>query len=289
MKLLKDFKAYNEYVGLPKPLDNNIDIGYYPADVLLKSKPVLVDFYRISIKSNYIDKNSPNYPEPITAAFFSSPDRTLEWDIDHRFDGIYLNISKALIDENRFLFRNYLDYGIHEALFLTDKEEKEIRLVFDLMIEHYSNEKINYELLISYAHVLVSLIESFYKRQFSTQTKKYNRIVSDFQQYLHDYYAQPVNELPSVQYFADKLHINPNYLGDIIKHYTNKSASETIQDFIHKKAIELLETRPNLNNAEIAYELGFEYPNYFAKFFKKHSNQTPSEYKKKRVIGKISI
>ncbi len=134
MKLLKDFKAYNNYVGLPKPLDNNIDIGYYPADVLLKSKPVLVDFYRISIKSNYIDKNSPNYPKPITAAFFSSPDKTLEWDIDYRFDGIYLNISKALIDENRFLFRNYLDYGVHEALYLTNNEEQEVRQVFDDVI-----------------------------------------------------------------------------------------------------------------------------------------------------------
>lgn len=289
MKLLKDFKAYNNYVGLSEPLDNSIDIGYYPANVLLKSKPVLVDFYRISIKSNYIDKNSPEYPKPITAAFFSSPDRPLEWDIDHRFDGIYLNITKSLIDENRFLFRNYLDYGVHEALYLTNKEEQEIRQVFDLMIKHYASEKINYELLLSYTHVLVSLIESFYKRQFSTQTKKYNRIVSEFQQHLHDYYAQPVNELPSVQYFADKLHINSNYLGDIIKHYTNKTASETIQDFIFRKATELLETKPNLNNSEIAYELGFEYPNYFAKFFKKHSNQSPSEYKKQLLKNKISV
>lgn len=128
MKLFKDFEAYNDFVGLPKPLDNNIDIGFYPAKVLLKSEPILVDFYRISIKSNYFDKNSPEYPKPITAAFFSSPDRPLEWNIDHRFDGIYLHISKNLIDENRFLFRNYLDYGVHEALYLTDKEEQEIRV-----------------------------------------------------------------------------------------------------------------------------------------------------------------
>jgi AraC-like DNA-binding protein len=177
------------------------------------------------------------------------------------------------------LFKHYLGYGEHEALYLTEKEELEIRTIFDLMLKHYNNRQNNYSVLLSYAHVLISLVEAFYNRQFSTQPKRYNPILSDFQQHLKDYYNHHVNQLPSVQYFADKLHLTPNYLGDIIKHFTHKSAIETIHDIVIKKAKELLEEN-NLNNAEISYELGFEYPNYFAKFFRKHLNLSPKEYRK---------
>jgi AraC family transcriptional regulator, transcriptional activator of pobA len=123
------------------------------------------------------------------------------------------------------------------------------------------------------------LVEAFYKRQFSADPKQYNRIVTDFQQRLKDYYNEPVSQIPNVQYFADKLGLTPNYFGDIIKHFTQKSAIENIHEFVIEKAKEMLEKRMDLNNTEIAYELGFEYPNYFAKFFKKQVNLTPKEYR----------
>jgi len=291
MKLFKDFESYNAYVGLPEPLDNNIDIGFYDAKkIRLYSEPVMVDFYRISIKSNFIDKNSPDYnpdnPTPITAVFFNSPGRPQPWNVEASFNGMYLQLSKKLIEEHRFLFKHYLDYGEHKALYLTEKEEQEIRTIFDLMLKHYNSRQNNYGVLLSYAHVLILLVEAFYNRQFSAQPKRYNHILSDFQQHLKDYYNQPVSQLPTVQYFADKMHLTPNYLGDIIKHFTNKSAIETIHEFIIKKAKGLLEERNDLNNSEIAYELGFEYPNYFAKFFRKHVNLTPKEYRKRLQSAK---
>ena len=130
-----------------------------------------------------------------------------------------------------------------------------------------------------YLHVLVSLVEAFYKRQFSTDPKQYNHIISEFQQSLIDYYNQPVSQIPNVQYFADKLGLTANYLGDIVKHFTKKSTLETIHEFVIRKAKELLEQNPQMKTAEVAYELGFEYPNYFSKFFKKQVNLTPKEYR----------
>jgi len=281
MRIFKNFESFNEYVGLAEPLDNNIDIGFYEAERMrLQSEAVMVDFYRISIKSNFIDIDSPDYPKPITAVFFNSPERPSSWNVEPGFNGMYVQLSKKLIEEHRFLFKHYLDYGEHEALYLTEKEEQEIRTIFELMLKYYDNRQKNCSVLLSYVHVLISLVEAFYNRQFSTQPKKYNHILTDFQQHLKDYYNQPVNQLPTVQYFADKLHLTSNYLGDIIKHFTDKSAIETIHDLVVKKAKELLEERNDLNNTEIAYELGFEYPNYFAKFFKKHLNLTPREYRR---------
>jgi AraC family transcriptional activator of pobA len=284
MTLFKDIESFNKYLGVAPPLDSNIDIGFYDVPKMrLKSEPVSIDFYRISIKSNFLDKSvadfNPRNPKPITAVFFNSPGVSGGWDIEPTFNGMYLQISKSLIEENRFLFKNYLDYGKHEPLQLTEKEEQEIRTIFGLMLKYYNSKKESFAVLLSYVHVLVSLVEAFYKRQFSSNPVQYSPIVSGFQQLLINYYNQPVNQIPTVQYFADKLGLTPNYLGDIIKHFTQKSPLENIHEFVIKKAKEMLEKRSDLNNTEIAYELGFEYPNYFAKFFKKQVNLTPKEYR----------
>jgi AraC family transcriptional activator of pobA len=284
MKLFKDIESFNQYIGLPKPLDNDIDIGYYdvPA-ILLKSEPVAIDFYRISIKSNFIDKSVPGYdPEttkPLNAVFFNSPEIGGGWDMEPNFNGIYLQFSKKLIEDNRFLFKNYYNYGLHEPLLLIEDEEREIRMIFSLMLKYYEQKKDNFTVLISYVHVMVSLVESFYKRQFSTNIKQYSPIVSEFQQLLMGYYNHPVNQIPAVQFFADKMGLTPNYLGDIIKQITKKTAIENIHEFVIAKAKEMLENRNDLNTTEIAYVLGFEYPNYFSKFFKKQARLTPKEYR----------
>ena len=281
MEIFKDFVSYNKYLGLKEPLDSDIDVGYYdPPNMLLKSEAIAVDFYRISIKINLKNKNAPN-KKPITAVFFNSPETIVNegWDVEPTYEGMYLQLSKKIIEENRFLFKSYLDYGQHEALYLTNEEVQEISAVFRLMMKYYKSEKRNFSVILSYVNVLVSLVEAFYKRQFSTDPKQYNHIVTDFQQSLIDYYSHPVNQLPNVQYFADKLGLTANYLGDIIKHFTQKSALENIHEFVIKRAKELLIDHQKLNTTEVAYELGFEYPNYFSKFFKKQVNLTPKQYR----------
>ncbi len=293
MTVFKDFESFNQYIGLPKPLDSDIDVGYYDVSKMrLKSEPVSVDFYRISIKSNFIDKSAsnfdPNNPQPITAVFFNSPERPNGWDVEPTYNGIFVQLSKKLIEETRYLFKNYLDYGEHEALYLNEKEEQEIRTIFELMLKYYDSRREHHGVLLSYVHVLISLVEAFYKRQFAANPKKYNPIVSEFQQLLKDYYNKPVSHLPTVQYFADKLGLSPNYLGDIVKHFTQKSAIENIHEFVIKKAKEMLENRSDLNSTEIAYELGFEYPNYFAKFFKKQVNLSPKEFRLQVVDNNFS-
>jgi len=281
MKLFKDFASYNEYLGMPKPLDYNIDVGFYdPPTMRSKSEAIAVDFYRISIKINLVNKLALKQ-EPVTAVFFNSPNLIVPagWDVEPTYQGMYLQLSKKFIEENRYLFKTYLDYGQHEALYLNDEEVQEIAAVFKLMTKYYESEKRNFNVLVSYVNVLVSLVEVFYKIQFSTDPKQYSRIVTDFQQCLVDYYKQPVSQLPNVQYFADKLGLTANYLGDIVKHFTQKSALENIHDFVIKRAKELLLENQKMNTKEVAYELGFEYPNYFSKFFKKQVNLTPKEFR----------
>ena len=285
MKTLNSFKEHNKFVGLPEPKNEDIDIGRYDDHELrLTGDPVQIDFYRICYKSNFIDKKAPDYdpenPKPVSGMFFYSPEHRLKsWDIKEQFNGFYLQLSKDIINRHRYLFQNYMEYGEHEVLYLTGSEAKEVKDIYISLNRHYNENPENTDVLISYIHVLATLIESFYKRQFSTDIQKYNRIVTEFQQLVKTYYSREVTQMPTVQYFADKLHLSPNYLGDIIKHHTERTAIETIHYHIIQKAKELLR-EDHSNMSQSAYELGFEYPNNFSTFFKNHTELTPSEFRK---------
>jgi len=287
MNTFNDFKTFNAYIGLNEPLDDHVDVGTYPETTRLKSQGIYIDFYRISFKTNYINAEMPDFdpenPMPITAVFFNSPGNLYEWDLTDKFEGYYLHLSKELIGNHRYLFQNYLEYGEHEALYLTKEEENEIISIYNLVLSQYQDNLENYNVLIAYVNLLLSLVESFYKRQFATETIKYNYIVSEFQQLLRDYYKGRIEGVPTVHYFADKMKLTPNYLGDVLKVYTHKSAIETIHEHITTSAKRLL-LESNLTNAEIAFELGFDYPNYFAKFFKKQTQLTPKQFRMRQKL-----
>jgi AraC family transcriptional activator of pobA len=84
--------------------------------------------------------------------------------------------------------------------------------------------------------------------------------------------------MPAVAYFADQLHLSASYFGDLIKKETGKSA----QEYIHLKMIEIAKEKifdPTKTVSEVAYELGFKYPQHFTRFFKQHAGSTPNDYR----------
>ncbi len=84
--------------------------------------------------------------------------------------------------------------------------------------------------------------------------------------------------LPSVSFFADEFHLSPNYFGDLIKNETGKSAKDHIQDHIIEIAkAKTFNTEKSVS--EIAYELGFKYPQHFSRLFKNKVGYSPNEYR----------
>jgi AraC-like DNA-binding protein len=84
--------------------------------------------------------------------------------------------------------------------------------------------------------------------------------------------------LPSVVYCAGELNLSPNYFGDLIKKETGKSANE----YIHLKLIDVAKERifdVNKSVSQIAYKLGFKYPQHFTRLFKQHMGVTPLRYR----------
>lgn len=282
MKEFNTITAFNEYLGVDAPLSDDLDVGYYRTGMLTHSEPVRTGFYRISVKANLLNTKLPSYdpadPKPVNAVFFSSPDMSLEWDTNDDYYGIYIQVSPRVIEENRHLFQNFIGYGQHEQLHVTDDEVESLMELFRLLYKAY-RERREQQVLLAFIRTVVAYIEEFYHRQFQLQDKKYNQMVSEFQQMLHSYYDEhAAGDLPTVAYFAERLHVSANYLGDIVKFFTHTSAIEQVHKIIMNRARLLLDTT-QMTSAEIAYTLGFDYPNYFARFFKKNAGMTPKEYR----------
>jgi len=86
------------------------------------------------------------------------------------------------------------------------------------------------------------------------------------------------NGLPSILYFAEKIHLSPHYLSDLLKKETGRTAKDHINDFVVEKAKDLL-LGTNDTIGEIAYSLGFNYPHYFSRLFKSKTGMTPGKYR----------
>lgn len=121
----------------------------------------------------------------------------------------------------------------------------------------------------------------FYERQFVTRTKVNKDVLVKFENLLDTYFRsdRPLAEgLPTVKYFADKVNLSSNYFGDLIKKETGMTAQEYIQDGIMALAKEKIRGSEK-TVGEIAYELGYQYPQHFSRIFKKNVGCTPMEYR----------
>ena len=121
----------------------------------------------------------------------------------------------------------------------------------------------------------------FYERQFVTREDLNLDALARFERLLDDYLSEGVaarEGLPSVRYFADKICLSPNYFGDLVKKETGKSA----QEYIQLKVIDIAKERifdTTKSISEIAYEVGFRYPQHFTRLFKKCVGMSPNEYR----------
>lgn len=86
----------------------------------------------------------------------------------------------------------------------------------------------------------------------------------------------------STNFYAGQLNISSDHLNRSIKSKTGKTAKEYIQTRIVIEAKRLLYFS-DLSNKEIGFELGFNEPANFSAFFKKHTQFSPSKFKKNEL------
>ncbi|NER14873.1 helix-turn-helix domain-containing protein [Leptobacterium flavescens] len=178
---------------------------------------------------------------------------------------------------------NFFSYSVHEALHLSDQEQKTITDCVK-MIEEEIRERIDKhsrKVIASGLEFLLNFCSRFYERQFNTRASTNKDVLSVVETALKEYYS-PENYqrsgLPTVGYLAEKANLSPGYLSDLLRNETGKSAKEHIHLFLIEKAKTiLLNSRSTVS--EIAYDLGFEYPQHFSKMFKTKTGMSPGVYR----------
>ncbi|MGC4129013.1 MAG: helix-turn-helix domain-containing protein [Bergeyella sp.] len=250
-------------------------------DFLRKSQKINIDFYLLAIKPP-MEKNQiieQKFDDQANSFLYvDCPQNTMAWDVNEPDSGYVIMVDAKLIQRVAKAY-NFVHYNNHEALYLTKDEEV---LLWDLFKKAYDEfQKPNYskEVIVSYITLILSYTQIYYDRQFDTRSAVYHQVVEEFYKNLNDYYSKSdVSGMPSVAYFAQKANLSPNYFGDLIKHFTGESPIEHIQEFVLKSAKDKLKNT-SLSISEISYSLGFDYPNYFARFFRKKTGMSPKVFK----------
>jgi AraC-like DNA-binding protein len=176
----------------------------------------------------------------------------------------------------------FFEYAVNEALILSEEEEQSVENIFmqiekeyQLAIDHFSQDVLiaNVELLLTYSN-------RYYNRQFILRKPDYHGLPAKLGKLLDAYFEHDISEkgLPTVAYLASELHLSSKYLSDVLKQLTGLTAQQHIHEKLIEKAKDKL-SATELSVGEIAYELGFERPQSFSKFFKEKTRQTPVEFR----------
>ncbi|RLD64298.1 MAG: AraC family transcriptional regulator [Bacteroidetes bacterium] len=294
MKYFENIEDVNDYYNIESkhPL---IDIRRY-SDVIKtnssKIETTVFDFYKISFIKNfngYLEYGNTKFNDENGVLYFVEPGQKYSCTSTKPWEGyqilIHPNIYKKYVSEKKISAFSFFSYDVNESLLLTEEEQNTVSLLMEQAWSEMNNMEDDFSIpiVLSYINTLLVITERFYDRQFSARKTMCNQLASDFYKQLKNYYKNTSEfsnkEQPSVLYFANKLNVTPNYLSDVIKHHSGKSALHNIHEYIIEEAKILLITSSQ-TVSEISYVLGFEYPNYFSRLFKKKTTLSPSDFRK---------
>ena len=293
MKYFENIIDVNDYFKIESkhPL---IDIRRY-SDIIPAIpntiEPMIFDFYKISLITNfngYLQYGKTKFTGGDGVLYFVEPGQQYSCNSTNLWDGfqilIHPDIYKKHLSEKSIQTYSFFSYDVNESLLLTREEEESVSYLMNEAWNEMNKLKDDFSIpiILSYIATLLNKSDRFYSRQFNTRKTMCNQLASDFYKQLKNYYNNTSEfsnkEQPSVLYFANKLNVTPNYLSDVIKHHSGKSALNNIHDYIIEEAKVLLITSSR-TVAEISSILGFEYSNYFSRLFKKKTKLSPSDYR----------
>ncbi|AUD03622.1 helix-turn-helix domain-containing protein [Spirosoma pollinicola] len=304
IQTLHTVTEYTRFYGLPAPahpLLTLIDLGAANRQALANTghfvnKPIVPQLYTVFLKRNlkgllYYGHRPYDFSEGVMG--FSTPGQVFF--VDESLDtsqvtGWMLVFHPDLLRKHPLgkKIGNYgfFAYAVHEALHLSDMEETVLdRLLDNLRAEcERPIDAFSQDVFAGQIDLLLTYADRFYNRQFVTRSavehdRDDSSLLSRFETELTGYFAQDAElPLPSVQFFADALNVSPAYLSDMLRILTGQNTQQHIHQALIEKAKRLLLTT-SLSINETAFQLGFEYPQYFSRLFKQKTGQTPVAFR----------
>lgn len=295
---IKTITEYHQLRGLPKPQHPLISlINFEDVIYSAENNPIswMTNFYSIALKRNFEAKvkyGQQEYDFDEGVLFFIAPNQVFSVQVVHT-DKVSKLSGWMLLIHPDFLWNTplaktikqyeYFNYTSNEALFLSEKEELTLNgIAENIQTEYHSNiDKFSQKIIIAQIETLLNYAERFYHRQFITRKITNHQILNRLEELLADYFNSHdlvSKGLPSVRFIAETLNLSPNYLNGVLKSLTGQSTQQHIHEKLIEKAKEIL-TTTGLTVNEIAYQLGFEYPQSFSKLFKNKTGLTPLEFR----------
>lgn len=294
-RIINSISELHRLLSMPKPehpLISLIDHAEVEHIATERGNSMIQNFYCVSIKKSFkgkmrYGKNYYDFDEGTMS--FLSPGQVIAVDEDGMRDctGWTLMIHPDFIRNyplgKQIKTYGFFSYNVNEALHLSDKEEAQIESIIGSIRHEYhsSIDAFSQDVMVSQIDLLLVYANRFYNRQFITRKGASGDLLTKLEDLLDDYFDEEKDlqrGLPTVQYVSGKLNLSPNYLSDLLRTLTGQSAQQHIHNKLIEKAKEAL-TNTSLSVGEIAYRLGFEYPQSFNKLFKSKTNVSPLEYR----------
>ena len=303
MKHFKTLSAYFDYMELPNPEHPMLSVLTAGDNEFLpcpkdSSPPITTDCYSISLKKiikGNLNYGRTNYDFTNGALIFMAPRQVLQWDKSVVFEqkGFTINFHEDFLKGTELAHQikkyGFFSYSANEALHLSPSEEKQLESIVESIAIEYHNNQDNFskDIIISQLSTLLKYANRFYERQFLNRKELSNDLLEEFNLKLEEYFESgqlEENGVPSVELMADKLLVSQRYLSDTLKKETGKTTTEPLQLYLIDEAKNIL-LNPNKSVSEVGYELGFEYPQYFSRLFKKKEGISPSKYREKYKLN----
>jgi len=303
MRHFKTLSEYYNYLGLPRPEHPMLSVLCSGEDSFLpcprsSSPPISTDCYSISLKK--IVKGTLNYGRTKYdftngTMLFMAPRQVMEWDDSFVFEqkGFSLNFHQDFLIgtelANQIKKYGFFSYSVNEALHLSPKEETQIEsIINNIELEYHNNQdKFSKDIIISQLSTLLKYANRFYDRQFLNRKELSHDLLMKFNKQLGTYFETghlQEKGIPSIDQIAAKMSVSQRYLSDTLKKESGKTSTEHLQLFLIDEAKNIL-LNPSKSVSEVAYELGFEYPQYFSRLFKKKEGLSPSKFREKHKMN----
>lgn len=294
----KNIAEFNRAQNLPEPENPLFSIGHKelgPDEIedCISSKEEISytnQFYIISLKqivSGEIIYGRTKYDCSAGTLFLSAPNQTyavkdIVISSESWFIAFHEDFIQGMDIRKRIKNYNFFNYNVNEALHLSPKEEKTIKSIFKNIETEYQNnqDEFSKDIILTHLDALLKYADRFYKRQFLNRKEINKALFTRFKEILDAYFESnqlEENGIPTVEWLASQLGVSYRYMRDTIKAETGTTAVDQINLYLVEEAKNLL-LAPNASISETAYQLGFEYPQYFSRLFKKKTGMSPKEY-----------
>lgn len=303
MQHFKTLSEYFAYMQLPPPEHPMFSVisafgeNFMPCPKE-SSPPITNECYTISLKKRIKGKlnyGRTKYDFTNGTLIFIAPRQVLQWDSSMIFEqkGFSINFHKDFLKgsdlEKQIKKYGFFSYSVNEALHLSPKEESQIEsIVKNIEIEYENNQDaFSKDIILSQLSTLLKYANRFYERQFINRKELSHSLLESFTQLISEYLESgklQKDGIPSIVDIADELSVSQRYLSDTLKKETGISSTEHLQLQLINQAKNIL-LKPNKTISEVAYELGFEYPPYFSRLFRKKEGISPSEYREKHRMN----